>query len=280
MSRLALPRELGIARNLRLGAPVGRISATPYLGLVAMRSAVANYLATTNLQFNSRTSHTMRAAVSSFQVVFPNWYVNDSWVEAGPGTAATLTASIEYPVGTFTQIKFPGSASGTIPSAKNLISDPISLSIPKGGQFFIRTFWNNSAGVVVQYDAVFLAAYRPVAIIGTITQPSVLLLGDSRQNGFSNNVGAGSAVNVPQGECAGSIDPLFGYINAGVGGDQANLFVASHTNRAALGQYCPHIGCEYGVNDLDLSSLTSTQLISYIADHKPFPWQAVLPVDA
>jgi hypothetical protein len=246
MSRLALPRKLGIARNLRLSASVTGISATPYLGLVATRSAVANYLVTTNLQFNSRTSHTMRAAVSSFQVVFPNWYVNGSFVEAGPGAAATITASIEYPAGTFTQIKFSGSASGTVPNGGNLVSDPISLSIPNGRQFFLRTFWNNSAGLPLLSDtsSSFIAnnytgeainaavsglsdltlggtitenasgwyAYRPVAIIGQTTQAAVLLLGDSRQQGYGNGDGAGSYTNVPQGEWAGSIDPLFGYI--------------------------------------------------------------------
>jgi hypothetical protein len=300
MSRLALPRKLGIARNLRLSASVSGISAAPYLGQVATRSAVANFMTAANTQFNSRTSHTMRAAVSSFQVVFPNWFVNGiSFVEAGPGAAATITASIEYPVGTFTQIKFSGSASGTIPNGGNLLSDPISLAIPNNGQFFLRVFWNNSAGVVALFDnsaatfiannysgealdsapsgltdmtlggtvtdsGSFAAAYRPVAIIGTITQPSVLLLGDSRQHGIDNVVGGGSVANVPQGEWAGSIDPLFGYINCGMPADQANLFVASHANRVALGAYCSHIGCEYGINDLDLSGYTSTQLIAAI----------------
>jgi hypothetical protein len=302
MSRLALPRKLGIARNLRLSPSVSRISAAPYLGQVATRSAVANFMTAANTQFNSRTSHTMRTAVSSFQVVFPNWYVDGSFVEVGPGADATITASIEYPAGTFTQIKFSGSASGTVPNGGNLISDPISLSIPSGGQFFIRTFWNNPAGIFFLYansadpvgtflannytgeamdvaasgltdmtlggtitDNAPAAAYRPVAIIGTTTQPSVLLLGDSRQFGIGNAEGAGSAANVPQGEWAGSIDPLFGYINCGIPADQANLFVASSpANRLALGQYCSHIGCEYGINDLDLSGFTSSQLIATI----------------
>jgi hypothetical protein len=32
----------------------------------------------------------------------------------------------------------------------------------------------------------------------------------------------------------------------------------------ALGQYCSHIGCEYGINDLDLGSFPSSQLIATI----------------
>jgi hypothetical protein len=97
-----------------------------------------------------------------------------------------------------------------------------------------------------------------------LTAPAVLLLRDSRQQGYQNNQGSGSATNVPNGEWAGSIEPLFGYINAGVSKDQANQFVASNANRAALGAYCSHIGCEYGINDLDLSAVTSAQLIASI----------------
>jgi hypothetical protein len=278
--------------------------AAPYLGQVATRSAVSNFFYAPNTQMNSRSSHTMRSAVSSFQVVLPNWYVaHSTFTEVGTGAAATITASIEYPIGTFTQIKFSGSATGTIPNGQNLTSDPIALSIPANGQFFVRVFWQNSAGTILLYDGTpvgiatdfmaenytgealdaaasglsdltmggtitesntYYSAFRPVAIIAMITKPSVLLLGDSRQQGYQNNVGSGSAANVPQGEWAGSIDPLFGYINAGIPADQANLFVASHANRVALGQYCSHIGCEYGINDLDLSSLTSAQLISAI----------------
>jgi hypothetical protein len=293
--------RLGIVGSLG-GAGSG--GSGSYLGQIATRSAVLNAIVTSNKQFNSRTSHTMRSAVSSFQVVFPNWYVSSTvtpFTESGTGAAATITAAIEFPAGTFKQIEFSGAAQGTIANGGNLTTDTISLSIPKGGQFFIRTFFNCTAGIPLLFNGVnggvaadytannytgeaidgtasgqtdltmggtitdsatFEAAYRPVAIIGMTTAPAVLLLGDSRQNGYMNNVGGGSATNVPQGEWAGTIDPLFGYINASVSGDQAGSFVASHTNRVALGTYCSHIGCEYGINDLDLSSLTSSQLIA------------------
>ena len=270
-----------------------------YLGQVATRTAILNELYSTNKQFNSRTSHTARVALSQIQVVFPNWYINTSFVEAGSGAAATITASVEYPTGTFTQIKFSGSASGTIPNGGNLISDVITLNIPQNAQFFVRTFWNCTAGILLlngqsnppcavnNYtgeainaavsglpdltlggtitDATnFAVGYRPAAIIGLTTKPSFLLLGDSRQFGYSNTSGTGASENVPAGEWAGSIDPYFGYINCGVPTDQANLFVASHTMRLALGSYCSHVGCEYGINDLDLSGYTSSQLISSI----------------
>jgi hypothetical protein len=278
----------------------------PHLGFVATRAAVPNSLITANKQFNSRTSHTMNSSVSSFQVVFPNWYVTSSFVEAGSGAAATLTAAIEVcpcsPTGTITQITFSGSATGTIPSGGNLTSDSIALPLASGTQFFIRTFYNNTAGVIALYDgntgvaadfeannytgeainavasgatdltlggtitdnASLEAAYRPVAIIGMTTKDGILILGDSRQQGYQNNQGSGNPLNVPQGEWTGSVEPYVGYLNAGVSKDQANQFVVSHTNRAALAQYATVIGFEYGINDLDLSNYTSTQLLASV----------------
>jgi hypothetical protein len=189
---------------------------TPHLGFVATRSAVANALITTNKQFNSVTVHTMRDNVAAFEIEFPNWFVNSSFVEAGPGSAATITATYEFPSGTCNRLTFSSSATGTISNAGNILTDPATVNIPpKGSQFKIHTFFNNASGLPVLFDASgpanFLAnnftgdvinaaasgltdltncgtvtenasgsaAYRPVAIIGMTTLPTVLMIGDN-----------------------------------------------------------------------------------------------------
>ena len=53
---------------------------------------------------------------------------------------ASDTASIEYPAGTFTQVKFGGSATGTVPSGGILTSDSVSVTIPKGATFYVRRY--------------------------------------------------------------------------------------------------------------------------------------------
>jgi hypothetical protein len=300
--------------------------AAPYLGQVATRTVfpqigVAAGGGGTN--FNSRSRHKASVNITSLQILLPNWFVdastspygiNGNFAENSLGAVATVTASIEYPAGTFTEVKFSGSAGGTIPNGGSLLSDVTSVTIPAGAYFFVRVFWVNTGGVIAfgastitnfgsdttngeaWHNGNGLAdqtmsgtvvdansgefGYRPTAIIGMTTAPSVLLLGDSRMSGVGDAPGDGSG---DIGEVARSIGPLFAYLNGGIPADRADKFVASHANRIAVGQYFSYVHSEYGINDCDLDTQTPAQVLAnnltiggYFSG-KPFFLQTISP---
>jgi hypothetical protein len=92
-----------------------------YTGQLATRSFVPQINSTSNKQMMSRSRHISRTTITSLAIVVANWYVSHSTlIEVANGGPATITASVEYPAGTFTQIKFGGSASGTLPDMNEL----------------------------------------------------------------------------------------------------------------------------------------------------------------
>lgn len=254
-----------------------------YTGLVATRCLAPTSLNTTNKQLMARSPHYSRTAITSLQIVIPNWYVNpaSTHAEIGSGADATVTASIEYPSGTFTQVLFSGVAAGTVPNVGQLLSDAVTVTIPDNTLFWVRIFWTSTAGIFsVAHDlsgtglpgsglevavsgltdktmsGTVTAAdneFSPVAIIGTTTAPSFVIVGDSIALGDSARETVGDASG-DFGVVARSIGPLYAYASYAQNGDQAEDFVASHTNRAALFQYASHLASEYGSNDLYTNS--------------------------
>jgi hypothetical protein len=220
-----------------------------------------------------------------------------------------MQASIEYPVGTFTQLKWSGSTTGTILPGANLLSDAATVSIPTGATFYVRAWFSaatvsipNSVGVmkdVANGEAMNYGATAtnlvlggtitdnspnniyPVAIIGLSSTPAICIFGDSIALGTGDSIANTRDV----GYLARSVGGSYGYINAAVGGDAATYFVTSHAKRLALEQYCTHAISEYGVNDLNVyaESLTTTQTaLSAIWAASTIPiWQTTItPVSA
>jgi len=238
-------------------------------------------------QSMSRSGHYARTAISKIKLLLGNFYVNQSggnWLETGSGSSVTITASIEYPSGTFTQIKFGGSASGTILNNNTILSDYVTISIPKGAQFWVRQFWVNTTGINYYFglrntsmgDAMTHAASGlsdqtlsgtvtdtdglgilfPLAIISPITQPSFVVYGDSV------GAGQGDAFDSTgnQGYIARCLGPTFGYTSACASGDQAHYYAASNIQRAKLMSYCSTAIFQYGVNDFNSRGQTAAQL--------------------
>ena len=83
------------------------------------------------------------ATVTKVRAVFCNWMANAT-NETDGFNAITVTASIEYPAGTFTQLLFSGSASVSIPAtgANTIRSDEATLTtpVPAGSLYWIRTY--------------------------------------------------------------------------------------------------------------------------------------------
>jgi hypothetical protein len=223
-------------------------------------------------------------------MVLPNWYVdegptyNGTFDEVGPGATATVTASIEYPAGTLTQVKFSGQSSGTIANGGQLISDIFTIpgGIPAGATFWERTYVTNPDGLPLRNNRSYGAVgdvgiggtsgvadqtmiptmtgigadpqttYGAVAIIGPTSSRAFCLIGDSRTYGIYDTMDSTGDL----GTSARSIGPNYAYSNMGIPSDRARYFNSYHTIRGALiNSYCTDVIDAYGINDL--SSLTS-----------------------
>jgi hypothetical protein len=235
----------------------------------------------------ARTYHYARDSITSLQLVFGNWFVQtlygDNAPEAGSGGTLTVEASIEYPEGTFTRVTFGSSNTYVIADGGSVTSDAVNVSIPNGAKFFVRvrrtgsyaaTFTDSAYGPhidVANGDALEstsnntvmsgtvtdsnsgLYAMWPQAIIATTSVPSVAILGDSRQAGY------GDSPSANQGEVGKAIGDSVAYIDLGCASDHAHGFVASHSRRVALANFCTHVVCGYGGGDILLSTYTAAQ---------------------
>lgn len=203
-----------------LSAGVGGGAVKPYLGIVASHCRFANTTSGTNKQSMSRVKHIAMDSLQSVQLVYTNVQLILT-TETNPSAATSITSSIEYPVGTLTQVTFNGLAQGEIPIGGTIVSDVVKLpsALARGVPFYTRT-WQNAAGGmlfnatmgsnaltsasnasgefmtygVTTADLTMSASvpnnglsayslYGPQAIIGTTTRPTFALCGDSRTQG-------------------------------------------------------------------------------------------------
>jgi hypothetical protein len=223
----------------------GGSSAKAYLGQVANNSQImVNFAtATTGTQLQSRSPHFARDTLTALQIAIPNWYAKAGSNEVGSGATATVTASIEYPAGTCTPLKFAGAASGSIPNGQTLLSDPVALpvTVTNGARFWTRIHFvsaggipynsrltGNVAGVMrfgasvadqtVSCDTVTASgsdlSFTPLAIVAMTTRPSFLAFGDSRVFGLQDTGDA----SLDYGEVARGLGSRYGVITAGVPG--------------------------------------------------------------
>jgi hypothetical protein len=258
----------------------GDLKSHAYLGQVATRSLVPNAHCRQNLYGMSRSSHFARDQIASVKIILSNWYGSEGPTQVSIGNetstsvSANVRATIEYPVGAFTQILFDGSAMGTIPASSNIVSDFANVSIPNGAPFWVRVFWKSGGGIVYSTnplnepmgDAYTVSAtpisdqtmggtvrnngggglFVPSAIVAKTSRPSILMIGDSRTIGIHDSADD----SLDQGETARSIGPNFGYIVRSSAGQMASNFVISHARSLELATYCSHVISGYGINDI------------------------------
>lgn len=245
-----------------------------YTGQVASRCRFPENVSTVTKTM-ARSTHVAKETLSSLRIVIPAAYVYTGTVQETPaGGDLTVTASIEYPLGTLTQVKFSGVAAGTVTDGTLLISDPVAVSIPEGKTFWVRQFlsgpyipyqfsenpvtgsrgdaYYNSAsatdqtmdsGAVLVEHATSLIT--PAAIIGTTTKRSYALIGDSRVRGYLDTQ--------PTAQGVGEFEPNMrgaGHLNIAYNGSKASDFLSSNTLRSQLVGYCTDIIVGYGINDL------------------------------
>lgn len=313
---LTIPIEQGA-----LSVPSGQ----PYLGVVATREMIPDTI--TGSIAMSRSAHLFPKGVASPQFIFPNFYVGVSGIDLdanqhfGTNPRRSARASLEYPIGTCTQMTWGGASTITTSDYLYPITDPVNVSIPPGATAFVRIYTsspidgvftpvnvftegnntvsgtnvaigdgfnadaNNGSNVPDQTtscDAIVntggdngIGILTPIAILGQTTQPSVLLLGDSIQQGYqANNGGSGQGQNAAgdAGVMAMSIGPQYGYINAAVGGTSIQEYVGFSTTpsgvvlsnsfvRQRLYKYVSNLGDEYGLVDIALGRIASQVVI-------------------
>lgn len=300
----------------KLGNPLGGVERLlpSYLGQVATRTLVPSNTATLNKQFSTRRYMFARDNITSLQLVIPNWYVKTATTgaETAQGGTMTVTASIEYPAGVYTQVLFSGVPSSVIANGDTLVSDACSVSIPRGAKFFVRMFVQCETGVIFangsqivdttngdfsRYAASGLSdvtmggtapttvdnanTFTAAAVIAYTRRQSIFLMGDSLTAGSGDSVSDTTGDN---GILARSVGPSFAYINAGCPGDRAYWAAANYTKRAALASYCSHVVCALGTNDFYAGSKTSAQtktavesLKTMAAASKPFFVTTITP---
>lgn len=284
------------AENGKQAAMLEKLVRERKIGLVAGPGRVCNARNTTFQQMMSRTKHFAYEDISSIQMVFANWFIDAAshpYPEAGSGADLVLHAAVEYPVGVFSELNFSGSATGVIPSGANLLNDPEPVAIPKGAEFWVRTYATCTAGVPCAYnvsgdqqstntnahqsrfaesgvvDVVMGGAitsmsnstglaYGPVAIIGETNQPSFIIYGDSIA------LGAGDVADstVHMGAVARGIGSEYPYILAACGGDRLGNLLLSNTRRIALADYCTHAVNQYGSNDIMSEQISHMTMLS------------------
>lgn len=257
-----------------------------YTGQVANRCRWAEVLNAAFTKAMARSAHVAADDISSLQVVFAAAYIDSTTVAETPlGAAMSVSASIEYPAGTFTQVKFGGVASGSVASGAMLTSDAVAVAIPRGAIFHVRQFLQCASGVPYQAqenpidgDGLYLNSaatdltmsgdvpvnaggqmITPVAIIGATTRRSYALIGDSRVRGHLDTAADARG--------AGSIEPSMrgaGAINLAYNGSKASDYLASHALRDVLVGYCSDIMVSYGINDL-ASGVAAPTLLANIA---------------
>lgn len=257
-----------------LAAGSGSSSLALYDGFSSTRGMIASNLSGVT-HANVRNGHWARTDITKLKIPVFNYY---GAAEAAPGATMGVTASVEYPAGTLTQILFAASASGTVADGGTLISDFLTIAIPNGERYWIRLHLTCSAGIVytpadaggnyVDNDPNFmgdafedtatdrtmtgeitpsedsLAYYTPV--IAPTTAPTIMIVGDSIDYGTTDALDISGDVGI----VARTIGPLFGYFDAAMPGEAASDFVSHHTQKLLLLSYCSHVFVGHGTNDL------------------------------
>lgn len=269
---------------------------TPYLGQVATRASMNLNVFGTATTFMNRTGHIARDAITSVQCAWANWYGANGGGYTAPAGTLTVTASVEYPAGTFTQLKWSGSTSVVVASGANPLSDATTIpgGIPNGATFWIRSFLAPSANICYADGANksltigdlcmnagssdmtlggtitnnSTAVIFPIAIVAQTTKRACLLLGHSLVDGLLDQSADATGDN---GELQRPLNPTYGSIRLGCTGETLATFLTKATQRVALGAYCSDIVIDYSANDLNGGQTAAAILANYTSLAALFP---------
>lgn len=262
-----------------------------YEGLVASRARAADTVDTTNKQVMGRYGLISTEALSTVRLALGNWSQSASVTDTCAGSAATVTASIEYPAGTFNQIKLLNSTSFTIPDGGVVFSDYVTLiqPIPANTTFWVRQFIQSVNGVCYfsHQNSFFSEATNaapsglsdqtmggtitnslavgvpPVAVLAMTVNPSVIIEGDSIGSGV-NDIEDGSSTITGYNGKVGLITRSLGsvpFLNLSWPSKIAQFYSSRALARKQMLSKGSHLVTQFGINDLDVNSRTPAQVI-------------------
>lgn len=243
---------------------------------VATNSRGPSSKAGSNKSIFSRSHHIARGEITEIAIRIPNWYSDraSTKLEFPNEGTAIWGASVEYPSGTYTRLRFSGKIRGGVMPGGDLISDFLAINIPDGTEFWIRTWCLTTGTIIFQTQdlgqnstngeqgtvattavtdstasstavgAISTGGLWPLAIIGRTTQKAVALVGDSISEGVSDTLNSSDAIGL-----ARSVVSL-PYINLGVSGDSAAVAVTTFDGRLSALSHVNNVVCNYGVNDI------------------------------
>jgi hypothetical protein len=255
-------------------------STAPSLRQVATNTFFPGTTNAAIFQINSSTPHYARDNITLLQHVFANAY---GYLESNIGPA-TITTSVEYPIGTFTQFKYSAATIGNVTGGAIIISDALAIAIPKGALFNCRVFYQNPNGMIYyalpSADSSFLAEYAasglsdktlggsiaanvnflpPTALIAMTHNPAVGILGDSIPFGtYASPAGTGKDIGVFNA----ALGPSLAVMNLAASVDSAAGFldVTKSGLRRQFLQYATGFVSLYGDNDIALNARTPAQV--------------------
>lgn len=265
----------------RAGAGAGS-----YLGQVATRCYIPTANAGAAITWcMSESFHWSRDVIVNPVLMLANFNVTSANLEQTTG-AGQVKLAIEYPVGQFTlSNENIALSNGLAPFPVGLVPYNFNIIIPRNKRFGVTILQVNPNGVVYHVcesaytcdqtegfekgtgtpvDKVTTGGvipdgkitYSPVLILSQTTQPSVLIVGDSREKGAADAI---TDATGDIGFAARSIGPLYGYSSIAIGASLlATYMAATRTYRDLLPQYFSHISNEYGVNDASAGDTPAT----------------------
>lgn len=264
---------------------------------VTNRTGISNLISGSNTKINGRSWQMAYVPVSALKVCVPNYYVSSatSGVETTPGGSVSVHIAVEYPHGTFTDLKWGGSTPGTVTALSNGCTDLTSLgfTIPAYAKFRINYFldWTIGSGKAI-YSSWANACDRgngdefaigtaltdnsgndtvlgtspancwfPGAVMAQSDRSVWWLIGDSIVAGVNDMLGDPSGGRGLLGRAAAMLSPN---LNFGVPGDRANWYAANGTLRTQLAATAgaTSVLLELGVNDLFGASRTTDNLLT------------------
>lgn len=236
----------------------------------------------------SRSAALSTDNITSLQIIAQNFWVQGGGEEAVNGAPATISASVEYPAGTCTQIRFGGAPGGPMPAGGTIISDPVRVSIPIATVFWIRMFFECPAGIVhnswqfgpigdsLDFGSSGLVdktlggpiankgpyTYPPLAIIGPTTRPSVVIIGDSI--GFGYGTSDSAIMDGRMGIIAKSFPSDLAFCNLASNASTAQDWINRSRSRSVVYPYCSNLVSQLGRNDVSQNQASPAQTISWL----------------
>lgn len=267
------------------------------------QTRTGNTGARTDVQLQNRTGHYLgKANVSTFKIGTGGYYIlqNSPTGQTALGNSTQWECAVEKSSPSVTvQGLIGGSSTVAIASNNSLtLSDPISISISKGSQFFVRQNaviptiadkWSNHArgGYTTASNTISPASASQVAATGAFSTPSggittynrvfphvilgvpdelmmsVLIIGDSIADGLftteNSTTGARGYIQEALQNINGYPVPWHAQTVSGFSMD-ANSLAKSPALRATW-QYCTHVIFELGYNDISTISNAAMQAL-------------------